>query len=161
MNLHKYSVSDLKEAVNSSVSIRQALIKLNVSAYGGNYLIFKKACTEFEIDTSHFKGQSANKGKKTGIEPKSKISLDEILEGKHPTYQTSKLNKRLLAEGVFEYRCSNCGGTEWMGLPIPLELDHINGINRDHRLENLRFLCPNCHAQTDTYCGKNQKRVRG
>lgn len=158
MNLHKYSVDELNSAVSSSISIRQALLKLDVPVYGGNYIVFKKACDHFNIDISHFKGKSAQKGVPTGRSPKSKIDLTEILEGKHPTYGTTKLNKRLLKEGIFEYKCSACQETEWMGQPIPLQLDHINGINDDHRLINLRFLCPNCHAQTDTYCGRNKGR---
>jgi hypothetical protein len=90
---------------------------------------------------------------KTGIP----IPLKEILEGEHPYYQTFKLNKRLLADGVFENKCSICGIQEWNSLPISMQLDHINGCSYDHRLENLRFLCPNCHSQTDTWCGKNKK----
>lgn len=56
----------------------------------------------------------------------------------------------------FEHKCDNCGRIEWLEKPIPLELDHINGDKHNHRKENLRLLCPNCHAQTDTYCGKNK-----
>lgn len=133
---------------------------MGVPIHGGNYETFKKACAHYNVDIRHFKGQSSSAGIKTGYEPKNKIDLSEILEGKHPTYKTSHLNKRLLREGIFEHRCSGCGGTTWLGEEIPLELDHINGINNDHRIDNLRFLCPNCHAQTDTYCGKNQKRVK-
>jgi 5-methylcytosine-specific restriction endonuclease McrA len=58
-------------------------------------------------------------------------------------------------EGRMEYKCQCCGISEWLDKPISLQLDHINGINNDHRIENLRFLCPNCHSQTDTYAGKN------
>jgi 5-methylcytosine-specific restriction endonuclease McrA len=59
-------------------------------------------------------------------------------------------------ENRLEYKCANCGIKEWNNLPLSLQLDHINGVNNDHRLENLRFLCPNCHSQTDTYSGKNK-----
>lgn len=68
------------------------------------------------------------------------------------------LKKRLLAEGLLEERCAECGISEWNGRPLSLHLDHINGDRRDQRLENLRFLCPNCHSQTETYCGRNQGR---
>ena len=57
-----------------------------------------------------------------------------------------------------EYKCQKCGISEWLGNPLTLQLDHINGVNNDHRLTNLRFLCPNCHSQTDTYAGKNMGR---
>lgn len=78
----------------------------------------------------------------------------------HPTsansYKTSALRKRLLKEQIFEHKCAICHLTTWNDLPIPLDLDHINGIPHDHRLGNLRVLCRNCHAQTPTFCGKNR-----
>lgn len=84
----------------------------------------------------------------------NKLELDAILvEGS--TYQTNKLRLRLLEAGLKEHKCEQCGNTEWMGKPIPLELSHKNGINNDHRLENLELLCPNCHAQTEHYRGNN------
>ena len=86
---------------------------------------------------------------------KTKIPLDEILAGDHPYYQTLKLKKRLIREGIFENKCSCCGLAEWQGKEIALQLDHISGDNSDHRKQNLRLLCPNCHSQTDTWCGRN------
>lgn len=85
-----------------------------------------------------------------------KIDINEILEGKHPEYQTFKLHKRLLKEGIKEHKCEMCGNTLWNGKEIPLQLDHIDGNPHNHLLNNLRMLCPNCHAQTETYCGKNK-----
>jgi hypothetical protein len=85
------------------------------------------------------------------------IPLNEILQGLHPYYQTFKLNKRILKEKILENICDVCKTSEWNNKPISLHLDHINGISTDHRLKNLRFLCPNCHSQTETYCGKNKK----
>ena len=87
---------------------------------------------------------------------KEKIPTDEILEGKHPHYQTNKLRKRLLKEEIFENKCSICGICEWNNLPITCELDHIDGNSKNHILKNLRLICPNCHSQTNTYCGKNK-----
>ncbi|MEA3056309.1 MAG: hypothetical protein QOD30_1741 [Actinomycetota bacterium] len=55
-------------------------------------------------------------------------------------------------------RCQHCGRAQWRCRPIPLELDHVNGDPTDNRFENLRVLCPNCHALTDTYCGRNRGR---
>jgi 5-methylcytosine-specific restriction endonuclease McrA len=101
------------------------------------------------------------RAKKLGLEFKiggyiKKIDLSEILNGKHPTYQTLKLKKRLIKEEILEHKCSICEINEWQGKEISLQLDHIDGNNHNHRLENLRLLCPNCHSQTDTYCGKNK-----
>ena len=66
-----------------------------------------------------------------------------------------KLKAVLIREGILELKCNICNLTEWCGKPAPLQLDHKNGINTDNRLKNLRLLCANCHAQTDTFCGKN------
>ena len=66
------------------------------------------------------------------------------------------IKKRIIRDKLLEYKCSCCGlGDSWNGKTLSLQLDHINGINNDHRLENLRFLCPNCHTQQDTYAAKN------
>lgn len=72
----------------------------------------------------------------------------------------SDLNKTTLRKYAIQYIpyvCECCGNDgEWLGKKISLQLDHINGINNDNRIENLRFLCPNCHSQTDTFGGKNK-----
>ena len=86
----------------------------------------------------------------------TKIPTNEILEGKHPYYQTLKLKKRLIKEGIKENKCDICEITEWNGKPISMQLDHIDGNSHNHKLENLRMTCPNCHSQTETYCGKNK-----
>lgn len=66
------------------------------------------------------------------------------------------VKRRILRDNLIEYKCRKCGNTgEWMGEEVVLHLEHKNGINNDHRLENLEFLCPNCHSQTSTYAGKN------
>lgn len=82
------------------------------------------------------------------------IPLHEILVI-NSAYQSNKLRKRLLKAGLKHHQCESCGQTEWLGTKIPLELDHINGDKHDNRLQNLRIICPNCHALTDTYRGKN------
>ena len=86
-----------------------------------------------------------------------KIPLNEILVGKHPHYQTFKLKQRLIKEDILKNKCSECGLSEWNNKPLSLQLDHIDGDSSNHVLKNLRLLCPNCHSQTDTYCGKNKQ----
>lgn len=83
------------------------------------------------------------------------IDLNEILEGKHPSYQTYKLKKRLIKEKIKSNSCEICGISEWNGAELNIQLDHIDGDPHNHCLDNLRMICPNCHSQTLTYCGKN------
>lgn len=68
------------------------------------------------------------------------------------------VKRRLLSEGILENKCSECGlDPNWNGKPIVMVLDHINGVNNDNRVENLRLLCPNCNSQTPTFAGRNVK----
>ena len=102
--------------------MRQTLIKVNVAPYGGNYDVLRKAIHHFGLDTQHFVGQAWNKGKTlANIKP----------------IQSFKLKNRLLKEKIFEARCFSCNASEWLGEPIPLELDHINGNNQDLQYLNM------------------------
>lgn len=87
------------------------------------------------------------------------VSLNEIFDGSYTTYQTHKLKQRLLKEGVKQHQCESCGLGEWLSKPIPLEMHHINGINTDNSLENLKLLCPNCYALTENYRTKNIRNL--
>lgn len=73
----------------------------------------------------------------------------------------SKIRSEIIKNKLLPYMCDKCGISEWKGNSLSLHLDHINGINNDNRLDNLRFLCPNCHSQTDTYCGKANRLKYG
>lgn len=137
-----------------------------------NYVTMTDACRSLKIDHRVFKRLATklgvykpNKGAKGKTKDKSFgkgfFKLDDILLGKHPTYGTNKLRIRLIKEGVKEHRCECCKSTEWNGLKIPLELNHIDGNNKNHKISNLELLCPNCHAQTSTYRGKNTKTYKG
>lgn len=148
---HKYSIQDLKLIVKRSNSIRQVLQNLNIVPAGGNYQTIKNKIDEYNIDISHFTGQAWNKNKKIG----PKRSIDDYLSNKK-SIQSWKLKRRLLNEKLFEHKCYQCFQKIWIDKPIPLELHHIDGDNQNNNLSNLTLLCPNCHALTDNYRGKNK-----
>lgn len=105
------------------------------------------------VDTSHFLGQAWRRGSSGSVT--APRPLEEVLVCGGRPGSTTELRKRLVREGVLAAECAACERHEWQGRPIPLELDHINGDRTDNRLQNLRLLCPNCHAQTDTYRARN------
>lgn len=86
------------------------------------------------------------------------IPLIEYLNEPSETIKTSTVHKKLLREGYKKHECEKCMRTTWMGEPIPLELHHIDGNRRNNSITNLVLICPNCHAQTDSYRGKNKNR---
>lgn len=115
-----------------------------------------KAYAEGRKDCSHF---DETRG---WAKDKNLVSNDDVFveKGKH---SSQFLKERIIKDSLFDHQCSECSLTSiWMGKPIVLELDHINGVGNDNRLENLRFLCPNCHSQTSTFRGRNinSKRVK-
>ncbi len=155
MSKRKYTEEQLINAINSSTSYRQVLEKLGLNSKGGGgYISLKNKIIELNLDTSHFKGQAWNNGKKLG----HKRDLNDYLSNKI-TIQSHQLKMRLLSEKVFDHKCYSCNLTSWLDCPIPLELDHINGNHDDNSLYNLRLLCPNCHALTPTHAGKNKKKT--
>ena len=85
---------------------------------------------------------------------KKSMSLIEYLNNSQDI-QSNKVRIKLLQEGYKEYKCEKCGATQWLGNPIPLELHHKDGNRYNNTLENFELLCPNCHALTDSYRGKN------
>lgn len=105
-----------------------------------------------------YHGNQGAKGYKTFKSPQY-LSFDEYI--KVGAVQTNKLRIKLLKEGLKQPVCERCGNSEWQGQPIPLEVHHIDGNKKHNKLNNLQLLCPNCHALTPTYRGKNIKTYSG
>ena len=137
----------LQDAISSSNSMAEAAKKLDMP-----FMTFKRRAMELGVYKTNQGGKGLSKPYK-GV----KFITQDILDGKHPQYDTNKLKNRLVSEGILEYNCVACGmGDEYNGKPITLQLDHIDGHRFNHGLDNLRLLCPNCHSQTDTWCGRNK-----
>ena len=157
--MSNWAKNNFLNAVKNSSSIGETLNNLGLKKTGGNYKTYHKYVKNYGVNTSHFLNQH-NLGR-LGVKGR-RAPYKEMLVT-NSSYDTGYIKRRIIEENLLENRCHGkdcmiiC---TWLDKNITLHLDHINGINSDNRIENLRFLCPNCHSQTDTYCGKNAKRVK-
>lgn len=143
----------LKDIVLNSNSYNEVFRKLNLCISGYQCKKLKQRLIELNINTSHFKSFDKN-------QLLIKRPIDYYLTNNLFTKITSyDLKKKLLLHNLIKNECKICKNTGiWENKTLSLQLDHINGIRTDNRLENLRLLCPNCHSQTDTYSGKKHKK---
>lgn len=152
--IYKLTNQEFIDLVKSSLNTSEVLFKLGYTTTGNSwgYSQIKQRMQELNLSGKDFRGKSAivEKTEQNVVDPKELFCKDS----KHAR---CVLRRAIISENLIPYKCAICGITEWQGKNLSLELDHINGINNDNRLENLRFLCPNCHSQTVTYGSKNQK----
>ena len=152
MKLYRYTLEEVRAAVQENKSMAGVLRTLGLRPVGGNYKTIQGIISKNGIDTSHFTGQGWNVGLK--FKP-NKGANDSSIFVKDSDYRCSWRLRERYKKKTGICRCERCGLSEWLGEPIPLEIHHINGWNTDNRIENLQLLCPNCHALTGNYRGKN------
>jgi hypothetical protein len=154
----RYTRESLEQAVRSSTSVMGVIAVLGRRMTGGTHSHVKRLIGKYGLDTSHFHGKGSNRGASHtgGLE---KLQPEDVLvynRRKGLREKAHYLRAALLAIGVKEY-CVECGlKPEWNGRPLRLPIDHKNGDPVDCRRENLRFMCPNCHSQTDTFGTKRR-----
>jgi 5-methylcytosine-specific restriction endonuclease McrA len=149
--------ASLVAAIQQSKSIAGVLRLMGMRVGGGNYATIKRCINELRVDTSHWTGQGHRKG---SVRPVVAARPLQSILVRGSAYHSDKLRRRLIREMVFEHRCAGCRLSDWLGSKIPLELDHKDGDRSNNVLENLRLLCPNCHALTPTYRGRNARKKR-
>lgn len=146
--IDQYSKEELEQIIQQSSSLKEVVFKLGYSTTSGNCNTVKNRIENYNIDCSHFT---------TSISPTKRNEENVFIEGSTASQNT--LRRWYVKGNYTPYVCSICGQEPiWQGRELTLILDHINGFNHDNRLENLRWVCPNCNQQLDT-TGYKQMRV--
>jgi hypothetical protein len=150
----KYTREILEPIVKRSFSYANVLRELGLKQTGGSQSNIKLRIAAEGLDTSHFTGEGWSKGKS----PTNRLTADQVLVLRPALSrpdESYRLRRALVEKGVKEI-CAECGLIpEWNGKFLRLQIDHKNGLRNDNRIDNLRFLCPNCHCQTDNWGVKN------
>lgn len=148
----EFSKEELEYIVKNSESKTEVKTKVGYQS-GTRWSLVGDKLDYYGIDYSHLLQFRYRANSGVGSNPKP---LEEYLV-ENSTAHRKNIKRRLIAEGYLEDKCAVCGlMSEWNGKSITMHLDHINGVNNDNRLHNLRLLCPNCHSQTSTYGGSNR-----
>lgn len=165
MRRSKYTKELLLPVVRESKSLAEVLRRLDLRPTGGNYRMISTRLRVLEISTEHVTGRRWARGQTAATHPSiakttrgNARSDEEVFVENSPEIVGTRLVRRLLRLG-WDYRCTICGIDTWQQKPLTLHLDHINGIRNDNRFENLRFLCPNCHQQTETWGATTRTRM--
>ena len=142
---YDWNLERIKEIIPQCINFTEVLKMLGIPRQGNNSNTLKRLLDENNIDYSHFTGRAR-------VYNNTSTSISEYLSNR-VKITSGKLRIKLLTEGLKENKCEICGITKWLGKPIVCQLHHIDGNNQNNNLENLQILCPNCHSQTENYCG--------
>ncbi|MGW0475578.1 HNH endonuclease [Streptomyces coeruleorubidus] len=155
----KWTRDALERAVTASTNMCEVLGHLGLEVVGGHHTHISRRIKAYGIDTSHFQ-MPTRRGKPWRPRTPEAFLVEQPAD-RARRVPSDRLRWAMTVSGVAE-RCALCGmEAVWRGQPLPLEVDHNNGRWRDNRIENLRFLCPNCHSTTDNYRGRGKGRARG
>jgi hypothetical protein len=148
--IDKLSLSEFSTLVKTSLSRGDILFKLKLRKSGASFLILNRRLKSENIDISHF----LNGGNTRATHDCKKYSDSDVYCANS---KIRSIRIRALNDKIMDYKCKKCNIiNDWNNEPLTLELDHINGDRYDNRKENLRWLCPNCHSQTETFCKKRR-----
>jgi hypothetical protein len=146
--LKKWNADDLPLAVKESINYSQVCRRLGLSHISANFKTIKKYITKLGLSTEHFNSSAVDNARARFI-ARVALTYDEIFCENSKAHGTTL---RRQFRKLTEYVCAICENTgNYLGRPLTLQIDHINGVRNDNRRINLRYLCPNCHSQTDTY----------
>lgn len=145
MGKYTWDLEKIKDAVKESINFTEVLDKIGIPRQGNNSKTLRNILDTNNIDYTHFTGRAR-------IYTTSYIEASEYLNG-NKKIKSAKLKEKLLKENILENKCSVCGIDSWLGKNITLQLHHIDGNPNNNSLDNLQLLCPNCHSQTENYCG--------
>jgi hypothetical protein len=150
-----YTIDELKDSVNKSLCWSDVCRFVNVTICTYNFKRMQKLCLDNEINFDHFK-----EGRKQSYRRNKRNWESAEVYCKNSLLPRHMLRKRVLRDNFMSYSCSSCNNTgEWNGKKLTLEIEHRNGINDDNRVENLTWLCPNCHSQTPTFRNSSNRKA--
>lgn len=156
------SSEKLQALLDKATSYVEVLKLLGLKAYTGNHRTLKARIKKDNLSLNLIdeNRKSFFKQHMSKLSEKIRLSEKDIFVENSELYPSS-VRRFLLKHNLIDYKCGECSIVDiYNNRPIKLQLDHINGINSDNRLQNLRWLCPNCHSQTETFSGKNVKHIK-